>query len=126
MLRLTRHPAIWFTALLFWFGLLWFLSSLEGSNQPQPLPHFDKFAHFSYFFGGGLLFAGWRFRLCPNLPAWGKIIGAAVITMALIGWTDEWHQCFTPGRSGTDPWDWFADVIGSASGAFALKRFISE
>jgi VanZ family protein len=121
MFRLPRHPAIWFAAFLGWFAALWFCSSLPGSAQPMPVPHLDKLLHFSYYLGGGLLFAGCHFRLQPAQPAWGRILGAAIVAMALIGWLDEWHQTFTPGRSGADPWDWLADLLGGAAGALILK-----
>lgn len=121
MLRLLRHPAAWFAVFLVWFGFLWHLSSQPGIHAPPPFPHFDKFAHFSYFAVGGFLFSACHFRLQPGTPVWGKILASAIIAMALIGWLDEWHQCFTPGRSGADPWDWLADLLGGAAGAFALK-----
>ena len=78
MFRLPRHPAIWFAAFLGWFAALWFCSSLPGSAQPMPVPHLDKLLHFSYYLGGGLLFAGCHFRLQPAQPAWGRILGAAL------------------------------------------------
>lgn len=121
MLRLPRHPAIWFAALLCWFAVLWALSSLHGSGQALPIDHLDKLAHFTYFLGGGILFAGWHFRRQPARPAWGKILAAAIIAMALIGGIDEWHQCHTPGRSGGDVWDWLADLLGGTAGALILK-----
>jgi VanZ family protein len=49
------------------------------------------------------------------------VIGAAILGMALIGFLDEWHQLSTPGRSGGDPWDWLADLLGGAVGAFIFK-----
>jgi VanZ family protein len=121
MLRLPRHPATWFAAFLVWFGVLWHLSSQPGIHAPPPFPHSDKLAHFSYFAIGGFLFAACHFRLRHSTPAWEKILATAIIGIALIGWLDEWHQCFTPGRSGADPWDWLADLLGGAAGAFLLK-----
>jgi VanZ family protein len=35
-----------------------------------------------------------------------------------VGGLDEWHQTFTPGRSGGDVWDWLADMTGGFIGAF--------
>lgn len=118
MLRLPRHPAVWFAALLLWFGVLWFCSTIEGGDAPQPLPHFDKFLHFSYFFAGGILAAGWLHALRPD---WKRIVPAAIVLLAVLAFIDEWHQCYTPGRSGADPWDWLADLLGASCGACALK-----
>jgi len=121
MRRLVRHPALWLCALLGWAGVLWFLSSLETNGAPLPIPQFDKFEHFSYFLCGGLLAAGFRYLLRPEAVSWRKIILTAIITTALVGFIDEWHQCYTPGRSGADPWDWLADVAGGAAGAWLFK-----
>lgn len=121
MFRLPRHPAIWLAALLAWYGLLWFLSSITGIKGPQPIPHFDKFQHFAYFLGGGMLFSGFRFLLNPGNARWRSILITTILLMAALGFIDEWHQCFTPGRSGGDPWDWLADLIGGAAGAWIFK-----
>ena len=121
MLKLPRHPAIWFSALALWVGLLWMLSSFSSAGPPMPVANLDKLAHFAYFLGGGILFAGCHFSLRPDRPEWANILASAIIAMALIGFLDEWHQCFTPGRSGADPWDWLADVLGGTAGALTLK-----
>ena len=121
MPRLPRSSAVWLVPLLVWFGLLWILSSRPGSGQPPLFPHFDKLLHFTYFFGGGFLTAGWLSRFQTPRPEWRVILPTAIIAMALIGISDEWHQLHTPGRSGGDPWDWLADLLGGAAGAFTLK-----
>ena len=120
MIRLLRTPRVWLAALLAWAALLWVLSSISGSSQPLPVDHLDKLAHFGYFLGGGLLFAGWRFQVRPDAK-WRTILILTVLAMATIGVLDEWHQCFTPGRSGLDPGDWLADLLGGTAGAFAAK-----
>lgn len=121
MLRLPKLPAIWFGSLVGWFGLLWFLSSMSGVGSGPNITHLDKVAHFGYFLAGGFLFAGWMLNRRPAAPNWRKIILLSVCVMACIGAIDEWHQCYTPHRSGADPWDWLADVLGGAAGAFMLK-----
>ena len=122
MPRVPRHPAAWFSALFGWFGLLWFLSSLEGSplNTP-PFPHFDKVEHFTYFLMGGFLLTGGNFRRNPESHSWKRAIATTIVVMAAIGFIDEWHQLHTPGRSGGDPWDWLADLVGGTSGALVFK-----
>ncbi len=122
MWRLSRQPAAWFSALFCWFALLWFFSSIEGSPEiPPPFPHFDKLAHFGYFLAGGFLLTGGNFNRNPVVTSWKPMIVTAIVVMAVVGAIDEWHQCFTPGRSGADPWDWLADLLGGASGALLFK-----
>lgn len=121
MFRIVRHPFIWFLALAVWFGVLWFLSELPGSSVPYPVNHFDKFLHFSYFLAGGILCAGGHASLTPGRVDWKRVIATAMIAMACIGFIDEWHQSFSPWRSGADALDWLADVIGGSVGAYALK-----
>ena len=123
MARLPRNPKFWLGAFLLWFAVLWTLSSFSGQQQfAPPIDHFDKLAHFGYFFGGSGLLSAYLFRLRPERPNWKVILSAAIIVIALVGWLDEWHQSFTPGRRGNDPYDWLADVLGAAAGAFAFKR----
>jgi VanZ family protein len=122
MIRLSRLPATWFAALLCWCGVLWFFSSLEGSSTaPQFFPHFDKLLHFGYFLGGGFLLTGWSFLRKPGQASWKRLIATTVLVVAAIGFIDEWHQCFTPGRSGGDFGDWLADLLGGTTGAFVFK-----
>ena len=124
MPRLPRHPRFWLAAFLLWFGLLWLLSSFSSGGAIGPsIPHFDKVAHFGYFFGGSVLLSGYLFFRRPARPDWKWIIITAVSLVALTGCLDEWHQSFTPGRSGNDPYDWLADVLGATAGALAFKRF---
>lgn len=123
MLRPPRKPVFWLAALVIWFAVLWILSSTQPSvPQAPPIPHLDKVAHFGYFFGGGGLLAALFYRLNPTSPRWGRIILGTVVLLALVGALDEYHQTFTPGRSGNDPWDWLADVLGALAGALVFKR----
>jgi len=39
------------------------------------------------------------------------------LVCSVIGRLDEYHQTFTPGRSGNDTGDWLADTLGGAAGA---------
>jgi VanZ family protein len=89
--------------------------------EPLPIPHFDKLEHFGYFLIGGFLLSGGIFTANPERSSWKRIVWTTVIAIAAIGCIDEWHQCFTPGRSGGDPWDWLADLLGGTAGALVLK-----
>ncbi|MEO7341526.1 MAG: VanZ family protein [Luteolibacter sp.] len=122
MRRVTRCPKFWLAALIIWFGVLWILSSSTHPDIPMPpIEDFDKVEHFGYFFGGAVLFSAYLFRKKPDFAQWRIIIPTVIIGMALLGWLDECHQGFVPGRSGNDPFDWMADVLGASAGAFFFK-----
>jgi VanZ family protein len=122
MPRLPRKPGFWLAAFLVWFAVLWTLSSFPGPGDEIPaIPHIDKVAHFGFFFGGSGLLCAWLYRRAPDSPRWPRLIATAVVVIALVGWLDEVHQSFTPGRSGNDLYDWIADVLGAFSGAFVFK-----
>lgn len=120
-MRPLRDARTWLAALLFWLGLLWWLSSRPGVPGPELLPHLDKLAHFGYFAGGAFLFAGWQARKRGLATVGPGLVAVTVIFGSLVGVIDEWHQLSTPGRSGGDLWDWAADTVGSLAGALALK-----
>lgn len=125
-LRFLRHPLIWFIAVLAWMRSIWFLSSIPGDKNPQLKMQLDKLAHLLGFAGGGILIAGLFATITlvflRRKVRWNLIIPATVITIGLLGWFDEWHQCFTPGRSGANMADWVADFLGGIAGAYAFRR----
>ena len=123
MIQPPRHPAIWFTGLLLWLGFLWFISSQPGTGTPYPVDHADKILHFTYFSLGGILCAGWLFRLNPKAPAWKRIVLITWVLLGAVGLIDEWHQSHTPNRSGNDAGDMMADFLGALAGALAFKSF---
>jgi VanZ family protein len=124
MRHILRHPAPWFAAFVLWFATLWQLSS-QAPHFPPGLSFrlSDKILHFGYFFGGGILFASFLFRLTSQQPAWPKIVGLTVTILALSGGLDEWHQSMVPFRSGNDPGDFTADVLGALCGALLFRKF---
>ncbi len=122
MFRLPRHPWFWLGAFLVWFGALWLLSSSSRTAEFTPqIANFDKIAHFGFFFGGSGLLCAYLFRRRADRPDWKILILTAVIIIGLIGILDEYHQSFTPGRQGNDPFDLLADVSGAIAGAFVFK-----
>ncbi|MBK1882559.1 VanZ family protein [Luteolibacter pohnpeiensis] len=119
----TRHPLFWITAVLIWFGTLWWLSSSAKTMEDlPPIPNLDKILHFGYYFGGSGLMAAYLFCRQPEAPKWRMIILYCVVFIALVGASDEIHQNFVPGRSGLDPFDWMADISGGLCGALVFKR----
>lgn len=104
---------------LLWFGILWHLSAGPAKAvSGQELPHFDKVLHFSYFFIGALL-------LCATLKDYlfkNHTVLAVTLMGLLVGAIDEFHQSFTPERSGNDVFDLLADVTGAYVGACVLLK----
>jgi VanZ family protein len=123
MRRLTRLPWFWLAAFAVWFGTLWWLSSRPNPFSTElPFRVNDKLQHFGYFFGGAGLFSAFLFRLNPEQPNWGKAFRLTLLAAALVGAIDEHHQSYTPNRSGHDPADFAADVIGAMCGALVFRR----
>ncbi len=98
-----------------WFTVLCILSSMSHPGPNIDIMGFDKVEHCGYFFGGGLAL-GMALSGKRRVPLIILLVGAAV------GWFDEWHQSFTPGRSGLDVYDWMADCLGSLLAALALPK----
>lgn len=85
--------------------------------------HLDKIAHFGYFFGGGGLlaaFLGLRQRVPAPHGSFRNVFWLVVLVGCVVGRLDEYHQSFTPGRTGNDIGDWLADILGTAVGAWVM------
>lgn len=133
---LPKKPAAYFFLFIVWLVTLWFLSA--GSHVPKDgpeIPHLDKVMHFGYFFGGAGLLTGWlglhRRISMPEGSLWGVFVIVVIVVGFVIGRLDEYHQSFTPGRTGNDNGDWLADILGSIGGAWVmlvsvLPRLISK
>ncbi len=121
-----RNPLTWLIAVLVWMRTIWFLSSIPGDENPQLKMQLDKVAHFLAFAGGGILVAGLFATIVVVVlrrkVRWDFLIPATAIAIGLLGWLDEWHQCFTPGRSGANMVDWIADFLGGIAGALVFRR----
>lgn len=120
-----RSPRLWFAGFLTWAVSLFILSSLSKAlpDGGPEIPHLDKIVHFGYFMGGAFMFATWMLlRKGTRTPLRLRIILPFAV-FALIGMLDEYHQTFTPGRSGNDPFDWLADILGSLTGILLANRF---
>ena len=121
-----RSPLLWFIAVLVWMRTIWFLSSIPGDENPQLKMQLDKVAHFLGFAGGGILIAGFFATVVVVVlrrkVRWDFLIAATAIAIGLLGWLDEWHQCFTPGRSGANMSDWIADFLGGIAGALVFRK----
>jgi VanZ family protein len=117
-------PRLWLFAVFLWAATLFLLSSLSAVphvDGPE-IPHLDKVMHFGYFMGGAFLFT--THILLKHGPAARPTVRILfpILLFAVIGALDEYHQTFTPGRSGNDPFDWLADVLGAAAGTLLAHR----
>lgn len=115
-----RFPAAWISAWIIWFISLWLLSSGNPAPKDLPtIPHLDKIAHFGFFFGGAGLFCAWLRHSRPSL-AGIHCLWITALVGATVGVIDEYHQSFTPSRTGNDFGDWIADFAGSICGAAVM------
>ncbi len=115
--RLAAQRWLWWLGVVIWGGVLFTLSSRSDLPPGPEIPYQDKIIHFLYFSGGGFCFvlalfsrqAAVKSRLAWWLTgtAFGLVVGAL----------DEYHQTFTPGRSGNDLGDLTADFLGTGAGA---------
>ena len=103
--RLRRWlPVVLYAALVF-IG-----SSIPGTAIDPRLSLHDKLIHATEY-------AGFAFLLARAFGV--RYWWLAIVVGALYGVSDEFHQTFTPMRSGNDLGDITADVIGSTIGATA-------
>ena len=118
----------WAVAWTLWFIALTSLSSMSHPGPDIDVVGFDKVVHTVFFAIGGTLLAlclALKARtspaLLPSFPNWKKIALIVILTGAVVGIVDEWHQTYTPGRSGLDTYDWMADVFGSSLAVFCAR-----
>ncbi len=117
-MKLLSAPGLWFSFLIFWAVTLYMLSSFSKTmpDGGAEIPHIDKILHFGYFMGGGIIFGTWVLLWKGTAAGALARIAIPLAILACGGALDEYHQTFTPGRSGNDPFDWLADSLGSATG----------
>ncbi len=111
-----------------WALVLFFLSSQPPQDiVKMSFRHADKVLHFIYFGIGGFLFM-WALSCTVKLATRSRFRLAIVVAVAM-GFLDEWHQMFTPGRHGGDFFDFAADVAGGLLGltlAFLIYEWIKK
>lgn len=126
--RFICHPSSWRVLLLIWAGLLIWLSEQSHLPSPAKFEGIDKVQHTVYFAAGGVCFL-LGLRLAGLLRSVGSAVVVTVLFCSLVGALDEWHQTFTPGRSGGDVWDWTADTLGGLLGALialAVEKWLTS
>lgn len=124
--RFPRKPVVYLSIFGIWGLTLWFLSAGNPAPKNGPeIPHLDKLAHFLYFSAGGASLATFGLVFRPDMKnrRWLLFVLVALIC-SVIGRLDEYHQTFTPGRSGNDTGDWIADSLGGAAGVIFVIYLI--
>ncbi len=117
-----RITTLLWAAFVVWGITLFILSSIPGNRmEPLPFPQADKVVHTIIFATGSALLAFAFFRTFGHSAL--KTSALVFVAMVLIGFGDEFHQTFTPGRSGDDPGDLTADAIGALIGIVAARFF---
>jgi VanZ family protein len=102
-------------AVILWASTIYYLSSLSGKEiERLGIDLWDKAAHFIAFFTGAVVLTcalrfstGWT---------WLRIGLSGALAIAGYAATDEYHQLYTPYRSGGDLLDWLADALGGILG----------
>lgn len=124
--RLVRKPVFWWCAVLVWAVVLWNLSANPTLPSGPSFPLKDKVLHCAWFGGGAACFLLALFGRAAVVPASRRLLSGGFLFTAIIGALDEYHQTFTPGRSGNDPWDWLADVTGGLLAAWLVGRVLGR
>jgi VanZ family protein len=113
----TRSSRFWFLAWIGWFLGIFVLSSIPGDQLPKlNFLWADKFEHLIAYLVGTFCFGMWLMPRKPTWPAWWLLI----VFAATSGGLDEFHQAFTPNRSGLDLLDWVADLVGGSLACFIV------
>lgn len=110
-----RSPRLWWTLFATWLLTVYVLSSVPGDRfHATDIPYADKIVHVLIFLTGSSLLT----LALRTGTAWSsaKIALLTFIALLAFGALDEFHQTFTPHRSGADLGDLIADAIGTFVG----------
>ena len=108
----TRSPFIAFLPAASLMALIFYLSSLPSLDLPETWfdKYLDKVLHTGAY-GALTFFLLYGFLTSTRMSAKGAYILSAMMAV-LYGFTDEFHQSFTPGRHTS-----IGDLIANATGA---------
>ena len=102
---------------MIWMGVIFFASSLAQRPSTPGLETFDfddKIQHGSAY----AVLAALVWRALDSRVGWERILLAIGFSI-VYGFTDEYHQCFTPGRECSMA-DVVSDTIGAAAAVIVL------
>ena len=121
---LVRKSPFWWFGVAVWAVVLWNLSANPSLPSGPSFPLKDKLLHCLYFCGGATCLLLALFGKAKTLPSWRQLACYSIPFAIIIGAADEFHQTFTPGRSGNDPWDWLADLSGGLLAAWIVWKLL--
>lgn len=98
-------------------GFIFILSSVPGEKIPRLfIPFFHKTVHFVEYFVLGVFFVR-AFTRSASRPRPSLFTVISLLLAGLFAVSDEWHQTFTPGRTGCLG-DALYDLFCSAAGIY--------
>jgi len=107
----------YWAAVIFYCSIIFYMSSLPGSNIPGPEGVDLSFLHvFEYAILAHLLY----FSIKEDVKDNRKAVIYSIALSFIFGITDEIHQIYVPGRS-FDYIDMFFNLIGSALIVYKIR-----
>jgi VanZ family protein len=104
-----------------WACVIYYLSSLPGTDTPPLFPHQDKLLHAAAFGVLGFLVLG---ALRPGRGGHSRLqLVSAIAIAGIYGILDEVHQRYVPGRM-PDILDVVADLVGAVLGVWLLHAIV--
>lgn len=99
-------------------GLIFYMSSIPGTNIPSVIPFQNIIYHSGVFFILALVFK----RALKNTSrlTYGKIIVSTLIFGIIYAFTDELHQAYVPNRT-VSGFDVFIDALGVTLGSLIYR-----
>lgn len=125
LFSILTESKLWILLFVLWLITLCVLSSSSNvvPAEAPKIPHLDKIAHFGYFLVGGYILATWlQLKYGTQSSPLIRFL-LPIIFFSIFGAIDEYHQTFTPGRSGNDFYDWLADFLGASLGVILANYF---
>lgn len=122
--QLRQQPLIYYwLPLLAWMGIIfWFSSQPQPFEMPESWQQelVGKAGHVVGYAGLGLLW--WRALAAHRSISERRVLALAFFLTVLYAISDEYHQTFVPGRSGS-LMDVLIDAAGAGIGLWLLHRW---
>ncbi len=124
MKQLRQQPLIYYwLPLLAWMGIIfWFSSQPQPFEMPESWQQelVGKAGHMIGYAGLSLLW--WRALAAHRSTSERRVLALAFLLTVLYAVSDEYHQTFVPGRSGS-LMDVLIDAAGAGIGLWLLHRW---